>query len=73
MAKRKLIAIGTTDGLVTSGRCSVCKRPFLPKTGERPSPKTIHSDLLAAFEAHNCREDASQAAARVVRESTEDH
>lgn len=69
MAKRKLIPIGTTDGLVTSGRCSMCQRPFLPKQGERPSAKAIHSDLMAAFEAHNCRKDASQAAARIGKEA----
>ena len=36
------------------------------------SPQVVHRDLMAAFKAHKCREDFSQAAARIVREATQD-
>jgi hypothetical protein len=53
-------------------RCSVCKRPFraTPKFGE--SADSIVLRLRADFAAHNCNEDATQAAARIVREATDE-
>ncbi len=57
-----------------SGRCSVCKRPFhVP--GERNDIRQVEIafELDKQFREHNCKEDASQAAARIVREATKDH
>ena len=53
------------------GRCSICHRPFSaqPKPGERTDDALLR--LRADFETHSCHEDASQAAARIVREATE--
>jgi predicted Zn-ribbon and HTH transcriptional regulator len=41
------------------GTCSVCGHQFKDP------------NMLKKFEAHKCKEDASQAAARIVREATE--
>jgi hypothetical protein len=35
------------------------------------NPQKATEDFHAAFAAHQCKEDASQAAARIVREATE--
>jgi hypothetical protein len=52
----------------TTARCSACKRVFAAKIDDATS------DLRQQFEDHNCTpsEDASQAAARIVREATKD-
>src|ERR1700722_7962928 len=59
------------QGKPIKGRCSICHRPFSAK----PNPGGRTDDALlrirAEFEAHNCHEDASQAAARIVREATD--
>jgi nitrate reductase cytochrome c-type subunit len=51
----------------TTARCSACKRVFAAKSNDTAA------DLRQQFEAHNCNpnEDANQAAARIVRETTE--
>lgn len=36
------------------------------------NPEKAKQDFHAAFNLHNCDEDASQAAARIVKEATED-
>jgi hypothetical protein len=36
------------------------------------NPEKATRDFHAAFEQHKCDEDASQAAARIVKEATED-
>jgi nitrate reductase cytochrome c-type subunit len=53
----------------TTARCSVCKRVFGAK-GNDPT-----SDMQRQFATHNCNpsEDANQAAARIVRETTKNH
>ena len=58
-------------GQTMTARCSICKRPFrdTPKAGERAD--TLALRMRLQFEAHDCDEDASQAAARIVREATE--
>ena len=43
------------------GVCKACAHQF---TG-------TDAEILQAFNAHECNEDASQAAARIVREATE--
>jgi hypothetical protein len=76
MAKNdRYLHFGNLDiegGKTIAGTCSSCRRVFLGK----PNPGESIDDVLvlvrAEFEAHKCREDASQAAARIVREATED-
>jgi hypothetical protein len=43
------------------GECTACGQKF------------PQSDMLKKFREHNCYEDESQAAARIVREATENH
>jgi hypothetical protein len=43
-----------------------------PIPGGRVSDEEKIAKVRADFEAHNCREDVSQAAARIVREATEE-
>ena len=71
MALRKLIQQELKGGWVVSGTCSVCGMRFKPKTPSASS-KQIQGELTASFNSHNCTDDANQAAARIVRESTED-
>ena len=73
MVKRDL-KFGNLDlqtGKPISGVCSSCGRMFLgkPNAGERTDDVLLR--VRAEFDAHNCREDASQAAFRTVREATE--
>jgi hypothetical protein len=66
--ERSLHVINDAQGYPSSGVCTVCNRRFIarPKTGE----DAMHC-LTREFNDHNCKEDANQAAARIVRESTE--
>ncbi len=60
-------------GHSVSARCTRCDRVFLEKpkaVGERTDEIILR--LRADFDAHDCHEDPSQAAARIVREATED-
>jgi hypothetical protein len=51
----------------------VPRDPVLPSECTACGQKFVGKDILERFRAHNCHEDESQAAARVVRESTENH
>jgi hypothetical protein len=53
-----------------NSRCSVCHRPFIGKPKPRERTDAVLLQMRADFEAHNCNEDASQAAVSVVREAT---
>jgi hypothetical protein len=72
MAKRNLIIDGYSRAVPTSARCSVCHRPFLVHANERTTPEAAREQLKTEFDAHNCKEDFSQAAVRIVREATKD-
>ena len=69
---RSLDFMKVQSGHPLSGRCSVCKRVFIakPKDGERDDDAVLR--MRADFDVHSCREDASQSAARIVREATEE-
>jgi hypothetical protein len=74
MKKRELLLVRRKGGLI--GRCSSCKRLFMPSPELRGGDlrhEAQEQQLRADFEAHKCDEDASQAAARIVREATEEH
>jgi hypothetical protein len=54
-----------------------CRPKFLPRDksffrGSYPHERTLTKDFEAHFGAVHIREDASQAAARIVREATEE-
>jgi hypothetical protein len=52
-------------------RCSICKMPFL--TDAQPSQDEAFADhVTKAHRPGQTREDANQAAARIVRETTKD-
>ncbi len=57
-------------GQTMMARCSVCKRLFraIPKISETADNTALR--IRADFDAHDCNEDHSQAAARIVREAT---
>jgi hypothetical protein len=59
-------------GQPVTARCSHCDRLFLEKPKhDRERTDEMLLRLRAEFDQHNCNEDASQAAARIVREATE--
>ena len=60
------------EGEPIKARCSFCDRPFIGKYGPGERTDAVLLRMRADFEAHNCKEDASQAAARIVREATEE-
>jgi len=66
--KRELIAIRRHENLVVAGRCSICHRPFESRL---LIPQLASREVAGEFDAHACDEDFSQAAARIVRETTE--
>ncbi len=63
MAKRRLRIIKYAGETALLGVCEYCNKTFESRRG-------VVSDIGKQFDAHTCkREDASQAAARIVRES----
>lgn len=69
--RRTLIPSKVEYGTIFGGGCSVCHRPFEVVVGGTESLSQAHERLLRAFNEHVCDEDANQAAARIVRETTE--
>jgi hypothetical protein len=71
MAKqRQLVPLNKVGAAPFGYKCDQCSRVF--RVGNLNDEETQRK-IRAEFEAHNCKEDASQAAARIVREATEDH
>jgi hypothetical protein len=68
MKERELLVSKSNDGYIVGGRCSGCHRPFDSAIHE---PMAASNEVVRQFESHACNEDANQAAARVVRASTE--
>ncbi|MFZ3342779.1 MAG: hypothetical protein WA213_17985 [Terriglobales bacterium] len=77
MAKPPLINVYKVGAVITRGDCPICREAIFKdsKIGE-----TTMNDVPDAYDRHLkdkhsdvLREDASQAAARIVREATEDH
>jgi len=54
-----------------SARCSDCRRVFIAEPRSKDRIDDLILQVRYAFDHHNCRENASQAAARIVREATE--
>ncbi len=68
--RRTLIPSNVEYGTPTAGRCSVCHRSFEIELGTHEALSAAKERLLAMFNEHVCNEDANQAAARIVRETT---
>ena len=66
--QRELVPLNTVGAAPWGYKCSQCGKVFSPRNGltEAESNK-----VRAEFDAHDCRQDTSQAAARIERESTE--
>ena len=68
MPKRNLRVVKRTP--IAIGICESCNMQF---KSHQPIEDDAEAEMRAAFDAHKCKpEDASQAAARIVREATED-
>jgi hypothetical protein len=68
--ERSLHVINKGPDAPLTGVCTGCNRRFISK--HEPGTDPIHR-MTQEFNDHNCHEDASQAAARIVREATENH
>jgi hypothetical protein len=67
MPKRNLRIVKQTFK-VTLGVCEACNSQF---TSHLPKPDQSQWEIQTQFDRHKCKpEDASQAAARIVREAT---
>ena len=71
-SQRKLNITKYKSGFAIAGRCSACHRPFEVDFSIEDSLPRVEVALKELFDAHNCDEDISQAAFRVVQEATED-
>jgi hypothetical protein len=68
MAKRKLRLVKRVPPII--GICEACNIQF---KSIHIDPAAAEADIKAGFEAHKCKpEDASQAAARIVKQATEE-
>jgi hypothetical protein len=72
MPQKKLRFTKAVNGLGVEGRCEKCQRPFGPFADAAQNPSAANKLLVNEFNKHDCDEDASQAAARIVREATQD-
>ena len=74
MVKPEPVVTMLVDGRITEAECPLCHDP-LPLENDVGSPKEQAMKLEGAFgrhmNKHHRKEDASQAAARSVREATE--
>jgi hypothetical protein len=69
--KRQLVPLNRVGAAPFGYRCDHCGRVFPVPGGELSNEEKV-ARVRAEFEAHNCHKDASQAAARIVRQATED-
>ncbi len=75
MAKpERYLRFGNVDisgGEMVNAVCNFCGRTFIgkPNPGDRVDDVVLR--MRSDFEAHHCGEDVSQAAARIVREVTQ--
>jgi len=76
MKKPSLVIHEEIGGVPTKGGCSSCKDVLFVTGAGIGSAQEHHSKLESLFRDHfrkvHAREDASQAAARIVRVATED-
>jgi hypothetical protein len=71
MPKRKLRIVRRTNNIPVLGVCEFCNMQFPAHEPFSGQPEA-QADIQQQFNAHKCkREDFNQAAARIVRETTE--
>jgi hypothetical protein len=73
MQEKELDITQREKDIGVEGRCKKCDRQFGPYRDANTSPSVANKRMVNDFNAHDCEEDASQAAARIVKEATEDH
>jgi hypothetical protein len=72
VSNKQLIVTSETAGLPLLAVCSVCGTKFETRSENRSSLEHAKAQLRYEFDRHNCKPlDASQNAARIVREATE--
>ena len=69
MPNRSLAIDNEVVGVTESGTCTACGAKF---KSHRKDIGDALKQLIRDWERHNCKEDASQAAARIAREATKD-
>ena len=71
--KRNLRIVKSAGGVPLVGVCEYCNQTFTAAAHPLGEASKTDVDVRDQFEAHKCkRQDASQAAARIVREATKD-
>jgi len=65
--ERSLHVISDANGDPSSGVCTACNRRFIAKP--KPGEDAMHW-LSRKFNDHDCNDDASQAAVRIVEDGT---
>ena len=72
MPKRNLRIVKRTQNIPVLGVCEYCNMQFPADAHRLGQLSNAQASIQEQFNAHNCKpEDASQTAARIVRESTE--
>ena len=72
MPKRAIRLVKQIGAVPCVAGCSYCSKQIKASAADLRSAQTATKSLQAQFDAHKCeREDASQAAARIVKEATE--
>lgn len=71
MPKREMKIVKKIGPAPYMAVCTNCGHQFRVTSGETFTAEDATATLQKQFDAHDCKEDASQAAARIVREATE--
>jgi hypothetical protein len=72
--KERSLKFGNTDhsgGQMLNAVCTFRGRTFIDKGNPHETADDVILRMRSDFEAHHCRENASQAAAWIVKEATE--
>ena len=73
MGKRALRVVKWLGSTPAIGVCEFCSKQFKVPVTELAKTSEAQANMQEQFDRHKCkREDASQAAARIVREATKD-
>jgi hypothetical protein len=65
ISRRHLQFANIVMGQPLSAQCSACKRVFIAKPKATAATDSLALGIKVEFDQHNCKEDASQAAARM--------
>lgn len=72
MKKRYMRIVKMSGAMPDMAACTNCGHEFKVYSGKKHTIAEATENLRNQFAAHDCKEDASQAAARIVREATEE-